>query len=83
MYNEALDSKRTIAGEEERCEGLVGTEQCERHDGHKPDCAIDLYNGHGRPWQRDRCFYFAGGNGTRCRWVYGHSGDDHNCGPPT
>ena len=75
--------------DQQRCTHMTPTGQCELRDDHRDhpprgiarfiEHATDLRDGHGNPWEYDRCFHFAGGDGTRCVFIHGHDGD---CDPP-
>lgn len=80
-------SDRKRWDDQQRCTFMTPKGQCELRDDHTEDPnpfyskhATGLRNGHGNPWEYDRCFHFAGGDGTRCVLIYGH-GKDHD--PPT
>jgi len=58
--------------EQKRCPKPTPFGQCELRDDHEDDCRTGLHRGHGPPWEHDRCFHFAGGDGTRCVLIHGH-----------
>ncbi len=71
--------------EQQRCMVQTSTGQCELRSDHidrEEDHETGLSDGHGPPWQHDRCFHFAGGDGTRCVLIYGHEDEeDHEIDP--
>lgn len=68
--------------EQRRCGGRVGGKRCELRDDHSGEHEVGLSRAHGPPWEHDRCFHFAGGDGTRCVLIYGHSGEHVIDGEP-
>lgn len=70
--------------EQRRCVVQTSTGQCELRSDHidrDEDHETGLPGGHGPAWQHDRCFHFAGGDGTRCVLIYGHEEEDHEIDP--
>ena len=61
--------------DQQRCTSVDGARRCERPADHDGDHATGLNRGHGNPWEHDRCFHFAGGDGTRCVLIHRHPGE--------
>lgn len=71
--------------EQKRCVVQTSTGQCELRSDHidrDEDHETGLPGGHGPAWSHDRCFHFAGGDGTRCVYIHGHGGDHDPIGEP-
>lgn len=73
--NMTTEDNRMRWDEQKRCAFMTDNGQCEDRDDHEGDHETGLPTGHGNPWEYDRCFHFASGDGTRCVYLNGHNGD--------